>query len=256
MYGHGVDARGGFPTKCEMSQLSLPVGLKDHAVFASFYPGPNKGLINHLQAMSAGQGQDAVLWLWGGTAVGKSHLLQAACAWANAHHAQAAYLPMSQLKAHGPDTLEGWESCRVVCVDDIQLVTGDTSWEGILFGLFNRLWESSGRLILAADQSPAAIQFLLPDLRSRFSSGPVYHLKPLGEPDRLAAMRLRARYRGFDLPRETAEFLIKRYPRDMRSLYDLLDSLDKASLAAQRRLTIPFVKDVLASAGAERRGSK
>jgi len=59
-------------------------------------------------------------------------------------------------------------------------------------------------------------------------------------------LKLRARHRGLELPEETAQYLLRRLPRDMATLYDWLDLLDVAALAAKRRLTVPFVREVLA----------
>jgi len=73
----------------------------------------------------------------------------------------------------------------------------------------------------------------------------VFQLRPLDEQERHAALQLRARLRGLELPDETWHWLRKRFPRDMRTLYQLLDTLDEAALAAQRRLTVPFIRDVL-----------
>ncbi len=56
---------------------------------------------------------------------------------------------------------------------------------------------------------------------------------------------LRAKVRGFELPEEVARWLQRRYPRDMGTLYQLLDTLDSAALVAQRRLTLPFIRSVL-----------
>ncbi len=47
------------------------------------------------------------------------------------------------------------------------------------------------------------------------------------------------------MPAETANFLLVRSKRDMSSLYRILDTLDQAAMKAQRRLTVPFVKEVL-----------
>jgi DnaA family protein len=51
--------------------------------------------------------------------------------------------------------------------------------------------------------------------------------------------------RGLELPQETARWLQRRFPRDMHSLYGLLDTLDEAAIVAQRRLTVPFIRSVL-----------
>ncbi len=73
----------------------------------------------------------------------------------------------------------------------------------------------------------------------------VYQLHDLDDAGRVDALRLRAAQRGLQLPQETSEYLLRRMPRDLKSLHLLLDQLDEASLIAQRRLTIPFIRDVL-----------
>ena len=73
----------------------------------------------------------------------------------------------------------------------------------------------------------------------------MYHVRDLDETGRGEAMRLRAKQRGLELPAETLDYLMKRMPRDLRSLFDILDELDEASLVAQRRLTVPFIRDAL-----------
>jgi DnaA-homolog protein len=70
-------------------------------------------------------------------------------------------------------------------------------------------------------------------------------LRELDDEGRIEALRLRAAQRGLELPYDTSEYLLKRVPRDLRSLFDILDELDEASLVAQRRLTIPFIREAL-----------
>ena len=73
----------------------------------------------------------------------------------------------------------------------------------------------------------------------------MFHLHTLDENQALQSLVRRARSRGFDLPDEVASYLIKRVARDMHSLFSTLDKLDRASLVAKKKLTIPFVKDLL-----------
>jgi DnaA family protein len=73
----------------------------------------------------------------------------------------------------------------------------------------------------------------------------VFQIHALGEDERVSALQLRSRHRGLELPNDTARYLLKRSRRDMASLYELLDKLDGEALRAKRRLTIPFVRDVL-----------
>jgi DnaA family protein len=132
-----------------------------------------------------------------------------------------------------------------VCVDDVEAAAGYGAWEEALFHLYNRLIDSGGGLLVSAAVAPAQLAIRLPDLVSRLGAAPVYQLHPLNDDQSLEAMRLRARQRGFELPEETGRYLLRRLPRDLSALMSLLERLDTASLAAQRKLTVPFVKSVL-----------
>jgi DnaA-homolog protein len=223
-----------------MKQLALGVTLRANALFANFYPGPNEEVLAALR----GPGTDPI-WVWGSAGCGKSHLLQARCA---ATDGPAAYIPLASIStgaALPPEALRGFADCGVVCVDDVDAVAGNLSWEQALFRLFNEAQESRSRLVFAARSAPRAIEWRLDDWRSRAAACVVYHVRELDEAGRARALELRAAQRGLKLPAETLDYLMKRMPRDLRSLFDILDELDEASLAAQRRLTIPFIREAL-----------
>lgn len=220
-----------------MKQLALGVRLRAEAVFASFSPGSNTELLAALRGPDSGP-----LWLWGGHGAGKTHLLQAVC---TAAGQTAAYLPLDRSSALPPAVLVGFESCRVLCLDDLDAVAGDLAWEQALFRLFNEAAELHTRLIFAASAAPRQLDWSLDDWRSRAAACVVYQLHDLDDAGRVEALRLRAAQRGLQLPQDTSEYLLRRMPRDLPSLFEILDHLDEASLIAQRRLTIPFIRDAL-----------
>jgi len=224
-----------------MSQLVLPLRLADHAVFASFLDAGNETLVATLADVSTGD-RGAGCWLWGVPASGKTHLLQAVCDRAGD---RAVYLPLAMLAEAGPDILEGVAERAIVCIDDVDRVAGSNKWERGLFNLFNELHDNGGQLVVSASAAPRECGLQLADLASRMSRLPVFQLQSLDDEQRVAALQLRARHRGLDLPDETAGYLLKRSRRDMASLYELLDKLDLEALRAQRRLTIPFVREVI-----------
>jgi DnaA family protein len=226
-----------------MDQLPLGLRLADRAVFDSFWPAGNEELLAHLKAVGRGAAA-GVTWLAGPRASGKSHLLQATCALAPAAR-RCGYFPLGQLAALGPAALEGLPRLDLVCLDDVQRAAGDPQWERALFGLHRELEECGGSLIAAAAEPPALLPWGLADLASRFNAAAVYVLRPLEEAAQRAALMLRAKVRGFELPEDVARWLQQRYPRDMGTLYQLLDTLDSAALVAQRRLTLPFIRSVL-----------
>lgn len=224
-----------------MNQLALPLTLADHAVFGSFWPQGNEPLVAFLEDLADGSGGPGC-WLWGARATGKSHLLQATCERAGD---AAIYLPLGLLLDAGPAMLDGVAARSVVCIDDVDRAAGLENWEYALFGLCNQLLDLGGSLVCSAVAAPRDCGMRLADLQSRFSQLPTFRVAVLAEPARIEALKLRARHRGLELPDETARFMLGRARRDMASLYRLLDRLDAAALQAQRRLTVPFVRDVL-----------
>jgi DnaA family protein len=225
-----------------LRQLPLRVRLHDRALFASYLPGPNAQVSAQLAEL-AGQQRSGFWWLCGPEGSGKTHLLQALC---TAAGASAQYVPLSELAAYGPAALTEWHGARWLCLDEAGAVIGNAEWERALFAVYRDCEERGASLLIAAREAPPQLSFALPDLASRCAAGSRLTLRALHEHEQLAALRLRAQQRGFDLPDETARYLQRRLPRDMRSLFAVLDELDVAALAAQRRLTVPFIKDVLA----------
>jgi DnaA family protein len=220
-----------------VKQLALGVRLRADAVFESYWPGLNAEIIAALQAPIT-----APVWLWGARGSGKTHLLQAVCAAAGE---SAAYFPLDRSLALPPEALAGFERTRVLCIDDADAVAGDPEWERALFRLFNEAAELHTRLIFAAAAAPRQSDWSLEDWRSRAAACVVYQIRELDDDGRIEALRLRAAQRGLQLPYDTSEYLLKRMPRDLPSLFEILDHLDEASLAAQRRLTIPFIREAL-----------
>ncbi|MEN8165897.1 MAG: DnaA regulatory inactivator Hda [Pseudomonadota bacterium] len=222
------------------SQLPLGIELKPTIDFSRFISGQNAQAVARLRS-----GQDPFIYLWGESGCGKSHLLQAACRQQDAEGARCAYLPPAEITGLSPEMLEGLESMDLVCLDDLEQLLGDPTWELALFNLFNQLRDHRAQLFIAANAPPGQLPVKLKDLASRLTWGPCYHLIPLNDPERLELLISSAEQRGLKLSPETAGFLLQRTPRDIHSLTRLVERLDQASLAEQRRLTTPFVRKVL-----------
>ena len=225
------------------TQLPLGVRLRETATFDNYHPGGNGDVARMLREGIAAEGE--FIYLWGGHGSGKTHLLQAVCHQVSARAQPLAYFPMRETAKLPAEILEGVEQLPLVIVDDVDAVAGRAEWERGLFHLYNRVRERDGNLIMAGCHSPAAIAIELPDLRTRLAAGLVLQLRALNDQDKAEALRLQARQRGMVMPEEVAGYLLRRCPRDMAALFSLLDVLDQASLAAQRKLTVPFVKEVL-----------
>lgn len=225
------------------AQLALPLALAPHARFATFFEGANAQLVAHLKQLDSRVTGEAV-WVWGAPGSGRSHLLQAACA--DRAQRRAIYLPLAEHDGLQPEVLDGLDSLEFVALDDVDCVTASADWNRALFRLFNGLQAEGGALLLAAAGPPAATHFDLQDLASRAAAAVVYQLRPLDDSDRLSALQMHAAARGLELSDAAGQYLLTRVSRDMAGLCRWLETLDAASLAAQRKLTIPLIRETLA----------
>ena len=183
------------------------------------------------------------VWLWGAKGLGQNSFAAGRLCGGRAKRPRI--FPWTARSRLPPEALAGFERSPVLCIDDVDQVAGDQDWERALFRLFNEAAELRNRLMFAAAVAPRQAPWVLDDWRSRAAACVVYQLHELDDDGRIEALRLRAAQRGLQLPYETSEYLLKRMPRDLPSLFDILDALDEASMVEQRRLTIPFIRDEL-----------
>jgi len=227
-------------------QLPLAIKLIEQASFDAFVTGRNVTLLAWLRQAVDERGS-LQGFVAGPAESGKSHLLQATCRHAAELGRTNSYVPLATLGDAVAAFLEDLDAAGVVCIDNVNAVAGDSAAERALFNLCNRVREHHGCLIAAAPVPAAHLEITLPDLKSRLGWGPSFQLRPLDDCGKLEVLQRRAGARGFELPPEAAHYLMLRTPRGLSSLLGLLDRIDRASLAAQRRVTIPFLRDLLVS---------
>jgi DnaA family protein len=235
---------GNPPSKPVHPQLPLALAARSPARFEEFVAGENALAVDMLERFADGVGEQQLL-LWGGPGCGKTHLLNAVCHRVGEVGAQAVNLPLAECLDYGPSLLDGLESLPVICIDDAHCSAGMADWEEGLFDLINRVRALGARLLFSCADNPAQLDFQLEDLRSRLMWGPVLRLLPAGEAEIAAVLTQRAHVLGLSLDEAVLRYLLTRHARDLPGALAQLDLLDQASLAAQRRLTVPFVKSVL-----------
>ncbi len=225
-------------------QLALAIQRNDEATFKDYCWGENVQLQKELYAALSNTGE-RFIYLWGAMGAGKSHLLQACCQHLGPHQ-PSIYLPLDTLKTWDPSILSELETHNLFCIDELDVIAGLPDWEEALFHLYNRIRDDEkSTLIIASRTSPRHTDIALPDLQSRLSSGLIMHVEELSDADKARTLSLEANRRGFELSQSVAQFLVHRSARNMHDLHNLLDQLDHASLVAQRKITIPFVKTTL-----------
>ncbi|WP_305804375.1 DnaA regulatory inactivator Hda [Stenotrophomonas sp. YIM B06876] len=228
-----------------MSVPQLPLALRypPDQRFENFIGAP-AGALAQLRALAAGDSLDWV-YLAGPAATGKTHLALALCAAAEQAGRAPAYLPLAAAAGRLRDALEALEDRDVVALDGLEQIAGKRDEEVALFDFHNRARSAGITLLYTARATPEALGLVLPDLKSRLSQCGRIVLAPLDDHGRGAILRDRAQRRGLALDQAAIEWLLTRTGQDLSGLVALLDRLDRESLAAKRRITVPFLKRVL-----------
>jgi len=206
----------GFPhsNTVPMRQLPLAISPAVEPSLDSFIAGTNAEALERVRALAAGTLGEAIVYLWGEAGSGRSHLLRAAA------------------KAKP----------RLVIADDVD--TLDAEAQQALFSAINAA-RDGGPPVLAAGEAPPAQLALREDLRTRLGWGLVYQLRLLTDAEKALHLRSEAARRGLRLTDEVVWYLLNHLPRDLSSLNTVLDRLDRYSLARQRAVTLPLVREAL-----------
>lgn len=217
-----------------MRQLALGIAEPPAPSFDNFVTGRNDELLAALHAQCLPQPVERMIYCWGETGSGRTHLLQAA-----AQHA----LAMGRRSTWFSETVT--DASALVLVDDVERL--DAAAQARLFGLYNELREGGGCLLAAGSAAPAHLP-LRPDLLTRLAWGLVYQVHALTDQEKVAALERHAQARALRLPAEVSAYLLRHGRRDMRSLMATLDALDRHSLETKRPITLPLLRDLLQDA--------
>jgi DnaA family protein len=224
-------------------QLPLALRFPPEQRFET-YLGAASGVIARLQAVAEGRLSEA-LYLQGGDGSGKTHLLLGACAAAEAFGRRPRYLSLARVSGHACEAFEGLEHADMVALDDLDAIGGVHEDEVALFNLHNRMRDAGVSLLYAAVTTSATLQLGLPDLRSRLAQCTLVPLRTLDDAGRAAVLRQRASSRGLAFDDAALDWVLTRCSRDLSDLSTMFDRIDQASLAAQRRITVPFLRQVV-----------
>ena len=230
--------------RTSFQQIPFEFGNFQKIDFTSFIQGKNKELL-HLLNIVAKKEQNDCLYIWGSRATGKTHLLQAACKQADEINYHVTYIPLKHHRDFNPEILEGLGELDLICVDDLEFISDNIEWQQRLTLLYNEIRDNNNSIIISSAFSPKDINIGLNDLKSRLIWGQVFKIKPPDDQLKIEILKRKAKERSFELSNNVAEFLIHRISRDLNSLIKILDDIDRSSLAAKRKVTIPFVKELI-----------
>jgi DnaA family protein len=225
-----------------MQQLVLDIGLTPGPTLANFFPGPNEAALRHLQLWAGPETSQSTrspvpTYLWGPSGSGKTHLLKAVREALREQGAVVGWLDAGVLEP--PEFNESWAA---VLLDEVHLYNSEQQHAAFNWFVNAQTWH---RWVLGAGALPPADLPLRDDLRTRLGWGHVFQLHTLSDAERRAVLRQQADARGVFLSDEVMDFMLSRFSRDLGSLMQLLEHLDRFALQAQRGITIPLIKSML-----------
>jgi DnaA family protein len=220
-------------------QLVLDLTHPPQPTLGNFAAGRNGEAVAALARLLAGELRAPSLYLWGPAGAGKTHLLRAAV--------HAAHEAGMHAVLHGPDAPPAADAPpgTLVVVDDVNRL--DDAAQAALFSLLNRPVEESALVLLAGSVAPAVLG-LRSDVRTRVGAGLALQLHLLSDDEKAQALRAHARERGFELPVDAAQYLLRHVRRDLPSLMRVLDAVDALSLQEKRPVTAGLLREVLQAA--------
>ena len=219
-----------------MNQLLLDIAPDKQPTLENFVVGRNLELLSALRHALQGSSSERCFYVWGETGSGKSHLLQACTGAAQDMQKNAIYVQGNV----PPQSMD--MGAAVVAVDDAEQLDDEAQIK--LFGLYNQMRDSGGMLIVSGKESPLHLK-LRDDLRTRLGWGLVYQMHVLSDDEKAQALVKHAHSRGFALPVEVTQYLLRHGQRDLPNLMAVLDALDAHSLSLHRAPSVPLLKEIL-----------
>ncbi len=243
----------------ESLKQSIQTGLTKNLTFDNFVQGKSNQMaksIAQLVVENVGESHCNPFSLYGGTGLGKTHLLHAIGneILKNNPNAKIVYIHSERfvqdmVKALKSNTIEKFKnfyrSLDVLMIDDIQFFANKEASQEEFFHTFNTLFERSKQIIVASDVFPKNIQNIEERIRSRLSWGVNAAIEPPELEMRAAILMKKAEERGEVLEEDVAFFLAQKLRTNVRELEGALNRLLAWRRFTHRTLTIDAVREAL-----------
>ena len=197
------------------------------------------------------------LFIYGGTGLGKTHLLHAIAGQLKARDpaVRIAYISAEEftnqvIKSIQRQQMDAFRAryrsqCDVLLMDDVHVLAGKERTQEEFFYTFNALHAARKQIVLTSDKTPGEIQHLEERLRSRFQWGLITDIKPPQFETRVAILQCKAERDGIDLPEKVAFYLARLVRANVRELEGALIRLSAYASLQRKPLTVAFAEEAL-----------
>lgn len=235
--------------------------------FDSFVVGSSNEFIYAAAKAVAENPGDAYnpLFIYGGTGLGKTHILMAIANYLKLHKPSLNVLyatcehftnqmveSLSKGKLTPADFRRKYRNVDVLLVDDVQFLARKQSTQTEFFNTFNELVAQNKQIVLTSDRPPHEIELLEDRLRTRFEGGLLADVQTPDIETRIAILRRKAEEQKCVVDIKVLTYLAEMSDSDIRSLIGKLTKVVFASKLHERPITIDLVKDALKESAGER----
>ncbi len=256
-----VTVRDGAPVETETVMLPPRAsdGLNPKYTFDRFVIGSSNRFA-HAAALAVAEAPAQAynpLFIYGGTGLGKTHLLQAIAAYVAEHSPELAARYVTSetfmndfINSLRDKRIEGFKHryrhYDVLLIDDIQFFEGKERIQEEFFHTFNALYEAGRQIIISSDRPPRDIATLEARLRSRFEWGLITDIQPPDLETRIAILRKKVKAEGMDVnDPQVMTFVAGRISTNIRELEGALTRVVAFSSLTGRPMTVELAQEVL-----------
>lgn len=226
-------------------QLALPLAFDRQFSFKNYYASQGQFITESLMSF-VNHNDESLVGIWGGRDSGKSHLANACAGYARQQSERFQLYDGHQLIACDPQQFSGFTSGELLLIDNLDAMCGHRQWEQKFYQIINSCKHGELSLLFTLSAKPQLLNCVLPDFQSRLCWGLLLRLPDLTDTEIGEIVQYRASLLGIQLSSEVIAYLLAHYSRSLSGQMAILRKLDKQSLAAKKRVTIPFIKQTLA----------
>lgn len=282
-YGPADPSRGQMSPMGQMAQVgqmnAMPMGdypaqnrllrdpethLNKNATFDNFVPGDSNRFARTVAlAVAEGSGRDFnPLCIYGGSGLGKTHLLNAIGNYALAKDPtlKVRYVNSEEFTNEFIDALQNsarnqgqiaefnrrYREVDVLLIDDIQFLGGKDQTLEQFFHTFNTLHQASKRIVIASDVAPKNLKGFEARLISRFDSGLTVDVKPPDLETRIAILRMMAATNHYSIPNDALDLIAERFTENIRELEGALTRVTAVASLSSQPVTRALAEQTLA----------
>ncbi len=230
--------------------------LNPNYTFETFIVG-NSNRFSHAAALAVANNPGSSynpLFLYGGTGLGKTHLLHAVGQTQAVRQKRVCYVSSETFTndlinaIRNQNTLEFrrvYREVDVLLIDDIQFIAGKESTQEEFFHTFNHLHSANKQIVISSDRHPRAIPTLEDRVRSRFEGGMITDIQPPDLETRIAILRAKAEGQKIQVPTEVIDFIAHKVQSNIRELEGALTRVIAYSRLMSQSISIEQATSVL-----------